>query len=78
MDEADLLSSIVKLVADEDGISMAKAAKKLGLSQSQLLRRLSVLGAGAAGGDGWIEVRDDGRPCLYLSDSARGKLAQSG
>ena len=48
-------------------------AKQLGLPQSELLRRLAVLGdAAAIGGLGLVEVLGDGsRPLLHLSERGR-------
>lgn len=71
------LRAVVELLVQEDGQSSARICKRLGLARSELQRLLAVLGEDAGfGGLGWIEVRDDdGRECLWLSETARAALA---
>lgn len=76
MDDA-ALAAVLRFLADHDGASVARVAKQLGLPQSELLRRLAVMGdAAAIGGLGLVEVRGDGsRPLLHLSERGRAWLA---
>ena len=68
----ELLVRLVRLVADQEGLSMAKSAKQLELSQSQLLRMLTVLGQDRSlAGLDWLEVRDGEPPRLYVTSTGR-------
>lgn len=70
MDEQ--LQALMALVATEEGMSVARVAKKLGLGQSQLLRMITALGPSeTVGGLGLLELRDGDPPRLYLSERAR-------
>ena len=63
------LASLLHFVAENDGASLAKAAKQLSLAQSELLRLLSELGEH---GLGLLEVRpEESRQVLHLT--ARGR-----
>ena len=66
MDEA--LAAVLALVAAEEGLSTARACKRLGLSRSQLQRHLTRLGPEASvGGMDLVRVEDDGaRETLWL------------
>ena len=67
------LADLLAFVAANDGTSTARAAKRLGLGQSQLQRLLAVLGEDEAfGGLGLLTVREAGERCL-LSLSPRGR-----
>lgn len=67
MDEQ--LLALLKLISEQGGVSTAKAAKKLRLAQSQLLRLLAVLSEDPSlGGLGLVEVKvESARTLLYLS-----------
>ena len=71
------LAAVVRFVADNEGVSVSRVAKQLGLSQSELSRLLVVLGADASmAGLGLIEWRDQGqRRLLWLSSHGREWLA---
>ena len=70
MNEA-ALRQLVELVARDEGLSLARAAKRLQISQSQLTRMLTVLGASAVlGGADLIEIRGDEPPRLFLRPNA--------
>lgn len=77
MDDADLAAILVFLAA-HDGASVARVAKHLSRSQSELLRLLAALGDDAGiGGLGLVESRGDGtRRLLHLSERGRAWLAQ--
>lgn len=66
MDEA--LAAVIALVEAEEGLSVARACKRLGLSRSELQRRLARLGPEAAvGGLDRVRVVDEGdRQTLWL------------
>lgn len=81
MNEAALehkLVALLRFVAENEGASLARAAKGLQLRQSELLRCLSLLGdAPALGGLGLVELREDGgRRQLALSERGRNWLEQ--
>ncbi len=67
------LVALLQLVADDEGVSAARACKRLQLSRSELLRALARLGNDpAVGGLGLLELRSDGaRDTLWLTDAAR-------
>lgn len=67
------LADLLAFVAANDGTSTARAAKRLGLGQSQLQRLLAVLGDDEAfGGLGLLTIREAGeRRLLSLSPSGR-------
>lgn len=71
------LAELLALVADEEGLSIARACKRLGLSRSELLRRLAQLGGDATvGGLDLLQVRRDaGRETLWLTERARAARA---
>jgi hypothetical protein len=64
---------LLDLVASDEGISLARACKRLALSRSELLRLLAPLGADASlGGLDLVRVEQrDGRETLWLTDRAR-------
>jgi len=72
------LATVIRFVGDNDNVSASRAAKQLGLSQSELLRLLAVLGEDrSVGGLGLIATRDDGpRRLLELTADGRVWLAR--
>lgn len=74
----DHLDQLLELVAREEGLSAARACKRLGLSRSQLQRALLALGeAPALGGLDLVRVvQNDGRDTLWLT--ARARAARGG
>lgn len=70
---SDALSALLELVAHEEGLSAARACKRLDLSRSELQRLLATLGDdGALGGLKLVRIESDGtRDTLWLSASAR-------
>ena len=68
----DAATLLLELLALEDGISAARACKRLGLSRSELQRLLVRLGDHAYldGLDLVRVVHDDGRDTLWLSERA--------
>ena len=66
---------LLELVASEEGISLARACKRLALSRSELLRLLAPLGADATvGGLDLLRVEPrDGRETLWLTARARNR-----
>lgn len=68
---------LLSLVGMDEGASIPKVAKRLGLGQSQLLRTLAVLGhSDGLPGLGLIEVRGDEPARLYLTAQGRAWLEQ--
>ncbi len=69
----DPLLDLLDLVAGEEGLSSARACKRLGLSRSQLRRLLVALGPDTAlGGLDLLRIEQDGsRETLWLSARAR-------
>lgn len=69
----ELATRLLALLVQEDGMSAAKAAKKLGLSMSQLQRLLASLSDSAAlGGLNLISTtEDEGRLLLWLTPKGR-------
>jgi formate dehydrogenase accessory protein FdhD len=67
------LSAIAELVSAEEGLSTARACRRLGMSRSELLRALVMLSQPPAeGGLGLIERRQEAqRETLWLTESAR-------
>lgn len=67
--------ALLRLVGSEDGISMPKAAKRLGLRHSQLMRLLTLAGgAETVSGLNWIAI-DEGEPVrLTLTPLGRAQL----
>ncbi len=74
----DRLASLLQFVAENDGSSLARTAKQLEISQSELLRMLAVLGNDPTlGGLGLIDAEPDGtRRLLHLTDRGRVWLSQ--
>jgi DNA-binding IclR family transcriptional regulator len=68
----DAAARLLYLLALEDGISAARACKRLGLSRSELQRLLVQLGdhAELGGLDLVRVVHEDGRDKLWLSERA--------
>lgn len=79
MSEAHALA-LLRLLAQEDGQSMPRVAKKLGLGASELRRLLAALGNDARyDGLDLVEQRDDGeRTVLWLTARGRGLCAATG
>lgn len=72
----DALVRLLDLVAQHDGLSLPRAAKKLQLSQSQLHRLLSALGPDAQfGGLDLVSVAEGAPARLHLTARARAHLA---
>jgi len=71
--DADPLTALLDLVAHEEGLSAARACKRLGLSRSELQRLLATLGDDESlGGLKLVRIESDGsRDTLWLSASAR-------
>jgi hypothetical protein len=69
----DGLAALLELVASEEGVSLARACKRLGLSRSELLRQLAQLGPDAGvGGRDLVRVETrDGRDLLWLTERAQ-------
>lgn len=70
---SDTLTALLELVANEEGVSAARACKRLGLSRSELQRLLTALGDDEAlGGLNLVRIESDGtRDALWLSTRAR-------
>ncbi|MEC5384810.1 hypothetical protein VVD49_03705 [Uliginosibacterium sp. H3] len=70
-------AALLSLLQGEDGLSIHKACKKLGLSMSEMMRLLALLGDDASlGGLNLVEQRKDGaRTLLCLNARGRGALA---
>ena len=64
---------LLELVASDEGISLARACKRLSLSRSELLRLLAPLGSDATiGGLDLVRLEQrEGRATLWLTDRAR-------
>lgn len=61
-----LALDLLRLISLNPGLSIGAARKKLGVSQSELSRVITLLGA-----DGWLEVQDvDGAQRLHLLERA--------
>lgn len=73
----DRALALLALVGAEAGISTARAAKRLGLAQSELARLLAALGGDAAcdGLDLLLAERDGERTTLRLTERGRALLA---
>ncbi|HJW46500.1 MAG TPA: hypothetical protein VJ484_08420 [Lysobacter sp.] len=69
----DLALALLQLLAQEDGQSIHRAAKRLGLGLSELQRLLTALGPDPRfDGLDLIEQRQDGeRTLLWLTDKGR-------
>ncbi|MCC7249814.1 MAG: hypothetical protein IT473_14420 [Lysobacter sp.] len=66
--------ALLALLAEEDGVSVPRAAKRLGLAASELRRLLVALGDDAQlGGLGLVECRasDRGHDRLWLTERGR-------
>lgn len=67
--------ALLALLLEEDGISIHKACKQSGLSMSEMMRLLTLLGPS---GSGLVEQREAGRrKCLFLTETGRKLGAQS-
>jgi hypothetical protein len=67
--------ALLALLLEEDGVSIHKACKQLGLSMSEMMRVLTVLGPS---GTGLVEQEEVGRrKCLFLTETGRSLGAQS-
>lgn len=66
-------AALLALLAHEDGMSIHKACKKLGLSMSEMMRLLTLLGADEALGGLALVEREErgGRTCLFLTTRGR-------
>ena len=73
------LAALIRFVDGNDGVSVARAAKQIGLSQSELLRLLVVLGEDRSlGGLGLIALQDENsRRLLRLTADGREWLARN-
>lgn len=69
----DAAAELIALLAAEDGLSLPRVAKRLGLSMSELMRLLAVLGPDEGmGGLALVERRaSDGRECLFITAKGR-------
>jgi DNA-binding IclR family transcriptional regulator len=78
VDDTDLVPRLLALLLSEDGASLPRVAKRLGMQASTLQRLLTALGSDAAfGGLGLVEQRQQrGRVCLFLT--ARGRALGEG
>jgi len=72
------LAILIRFVGDHGNVSVPRTAKQLGLSQSELLRLLAMLGEDRSlGGLGLIATREDGsRRLLELTADGRAWLAR--
>jgi DNA-binding IclR family transcriptional regulator len=72
-DDADLVPRLLAFLLSDDGASLPRVAKRLGVQASTLQRLLTALGEDAAlGGLGLVEQRrQEGRVQLFLT--ARGR-----
>jgi hypothetical protein len=72
-------AELLALVAEAEGLSTARACKRLGLSRSELLRCLAELGDDAAvGGLDLVRVQREGdRETLWLTERARVARAEA-
>ena len=72
-DSTNTLHRVLDLVSSEEGLSVARACKRLGLSRSELQRLLTQLGADASlGGLDLIRIEaEQGRDTLWLTERAR-------
>jgi DNA-binding IclR family transcriptional regulator len=70
---------LIHFIAENEGAPVSRAAKQLGLSQSELLRLLVVLGDDRSmGGLGLVAARDEGpRRLLSLTVAGRDWLARN-
>ncbi|MDB5799864.1 MAG: hypothetical protein JWL63_803 [Rhodocyclales bacterium] len=70
-------AALLVLLAHEDGMSIHKASKKLGMSMSEMMRLLTALDANETlGGLGLVERREDGgRVRLFLTHKGRATCA---
>jgi DNA-binding IclR family transcriptional regulator len=69
----DPAAALLELLATQDGMSVARACKRLALSRSELQRLLAKLGdSETLGGLGLVRIESgDGRETLWLTDCAR-------
>lgn len=69
----DLVPRLLALLADEDGVSLHRATKRLGVSASELTRLLASLGADpACDGLDLVVARSVGaRTTLWLTERGR-------
>jgi len=80
MSPQDQALALLALLAEQDGVSLPRASKALGLGQSELYRLLAALGdSPTLPGPGLIELREDGaRRLLWLTDKGRSLLDAAG
>ena len=66
-------ATLLALLQNEDGMSIHKACKKSGLSMSEMMRLLTVLGEDVTvGGLNLVARREDGaRTLLFLTEDGR-------
>ncbi|MCB1606440.1 MAG: helix-turn-helix domain-containing protein [Xanthomonadales bacterium] len=70
MSDPESIDRLMQLIAAEEGLSIARACKRLGLPRSQLQRMLSELVVD--GGLGLVRIEDGAqRQRLWLTDAAR-------
>lgn len=74
---SDTMAALLELVAHDEGVSAARACKRLALSRSELQRLLATLGDDEAlGGLKLVRIESDGtRETLWLSASTRAARA---
>ena len=74
---SDPAFELLKLLSEEDGQSVPRVAKRLGLGMSELQRLLTALGADPRfDGLDLVEARADGaRTCLWLTAKGRSLCA---
>jgi hypothetical protein len=67
------VAALLALLLDEDGMSIHKACKRIGLSMSEMMRLLTRLGADETlGGLNLVERQElGGRICLFLTVKGR-------
>lgn len=74
-DEALLQALLTELAAAQDGMSLPRLCKRLGIRMSVLMRTLAWLGderIGDAQGPGWVRTVEDGeRTLAQLTDAGR-------
>lgn len=72
----DLAIALLVLLQEEEGQSLPRINKRLGIAMSQMNRLLLALGSE---GLGWLEQREErGRPCLYLSAEGKKHVSSAG
>ena len=75
----DVALALLRLLADEDGQSIHRVAKRLGLGLSELQRLLTAFGPDPRfDGLDLVDARSDGaRTCLWLTERGRRLCAKT-